>query len=141
MAYIKKRGKKWQAQVSWYDLNNERQYKTKSGFLTKRQAQEWANKMEVAKDDNQIVAKDPAFAEEYEDYTNTYKIPGKATTTQRRYKYSIKVVQNNFGNIKLSKMTRRKYQTFINEYGKTHAKVTVRLLNRYIRAFARDCVE
>ena len=23
MAYIKKRGKKWQAQVSWYDLNNE----------------------------------------------------------------------------------------------------------------------
>ena len=44
MAYIKKRGKKWQAQVSWYDLNNERQYKTKGGFLTKRQAQEWANK-------------------------------------------------------------------------------------------------
>ncbi len=140
MAYIKKRGKKWQAQVSWYDLNNERQYKTKGGFLTKRQAQEWANKMEVAKDDNQIVAKDPTFAEEYEDYTNTYKIPGKATTTQRRYKYSIEVVKNNFGNIKLSKMTRRKYQTFINEYGKTHAKVTVRLLNRYIKAFARDCV-
>ncbi|WP_425324841.1 Arm DNA-binding domain-containing protein [Lactobacillus kefiranofaciens] len=101
MAYIKKRGKKWQAQVSWYDLNNERQYKTKGGFLTKRQAQEWANKMEVAKDDNQIVAKDPTFAEEYEDYTNTYKIPGKATTTQRRYKYSIKVVKNNFGNISI----------------------------------------
>lgn len=140
MAYIKKRGKTWQAQVSWYDLDNERQYKTKGGFLTKRQAQEWANKMEVAKDDNQIVAKDPTFAEAYEDYTNTYKIPGKATTTQRRYRYSITVIKENFGKTKLSKMNRRKYQVFMNEYGKDHAKTTVRLLNRYIKAFARDCV-
>ena len=71
MAYIRKRGKSWQAQVSWYDLNNERRYKTKSGFATKRQAQKWANEMEVAKSDNQIVDKDPIFAKEYSDYVNT----------------------------------------------------------------------
>ncbi|MBW8038165.1 hypothetical protein E0700_08555 [Lactobacillus helveticus] len=73
MAYIKKRGKKWQAQVSWYDMHNDRQYKTKSGFLTKRQAQEWANKMEVAKDEQHISNRDPIFAEYFKDWYTTYK--------------------------------------------------------------------
>ena len=140
MAYIRKRGKSWQAQVSWYDLNNERRYKTKSGFATKRQAQKWANEMEVAKSDNQIVDKDPIFAQEYSDYVNTYKIQGKAKTTERRYLYSVKVIENYFGKVKLSKVTRHMYQSFINEYGKDHSKNTMRLINRYIKAFARDCM-
>ena len=44
MAYIKKRGKTWSVQISWYS-NDERKYKTKSGFATKRDAQKWANEM------------------------------------------------------------------------------------------------
>ena len=53
MAYIKKRGKTWSVQISWYS-NDERKYKTKSGFATKRDAQKWANEMEVAKDEENI---------------------------------------------------------------------------------------
>nr|WP_323848308.1 hypothetical protein [Lactobacillus sp. B4007] len=30
MAYIKKHGNSWQAQVSWYDTDNTRKYKTKN---------------------------------------------------------------------------------------------------------------
>ena len=41
LAYIKKRGNSWQAQVSWYDTDNTRKYKTKSGFTTKMQAKKW----------------------------------------------------------------------------------------------------
>ena len=63
MAYFKKRGTKWQAQISWYDSDNKRQYKTKSGFDTKRQAQKWTNEIEVAKDNNQITKNDSIFAE------------------------------------------------------------------------------
>lgn len=141
MAYFTKLpSKNWRAQISWYDADGKRRYKSKAGFATKRQAQEWANKMEVAKDDNQITYKDPTFAEAYEDYVNTYKIPGKASTTKRRYLYSITVVSKYFGKTKLSKVNRRLYQTFITEYGKDHAKNTVRMLNRYIKAFARDCI-
>ena len=141
MAYFTKLpSKKWRAQISWYDADGKRRYKSKAGFSTKRQAQEWANKMEVAKDDNQITDKNPTFAQAYEDYTNTYKIPGKAATTQRRYKYSIKVITDYFGKTKLNKVNRYRYQTFINEYGEKHAKNTVRMLNRYIKAFARDSV-
>lgn len=38
VAYFKKSGTKWQAQISWYDSDNKRQHKTKSGFDTKPQA-------------------------------------------------------------------------------------------------------
>lgn len=141
MAYFTKLpSKNWRAQISWYDADGKRRYKSKAGFPTKRQAQEWANKMEVAKDDNQITDKNPTFAKAYEDYTNTYKIPGKAASTQRRYRYSIKVINDYFGKTKLNKINRYRYQTFINDYGKDHAKNTVRMLNRYIKAFARDSV-
>ena len=50
MAYFTKLpSKNWRAQISWYDADGKRRYKSKAGFATKRQAQEWANKMEVAK--------------------------------------------------------------------------------------------
>ena len=62
MARIRKRGKKWSAEISWY-VNDERQYKSKGGFLTKRDAQKWAHETEVAKDDENISNKDPIFAE------------------------------------------------------------------------------
>ncbi len=140
MAHFEKRGATWRAQVSWYDDQGKRRFKTKQGFLTKSAARKWANEMEVAKDDNRISDQNPTFAQAYEEYTNTYKIPGKATTTQRRYNYSITIVKNYFGNVKLTKMNRQRYQSFLNNYGKNHAKTTVRLLNRYIKAFVHDCL-
>lgn len=83
MARIRKRGKKWTAEVSWY-INNERQYKSKGGFETKRDAQKWANEMEVAKDDEQISNKDPIFAEYFKIWYETFKITGKSNNTKRR---------------------------------------------------------
>ena len=82
MARIRKRGKKWTAEVSWY-INNERQYKSKGGFETKRDAQKWANEMEVAKDDEQISNKDPIFAEYFKIWYETFKITGKSNNTKR----------------------------------------------------------
>lgn len=86
MAYIQKRGNSWQAQISWYDLQNKRRYKTKSGFLTKTAAKKWANEMEVAKQDSQISDQDPIFADYFKSWYETYKTPGKSNSTKRRYK-------------------------------------------------------
>ena len=41
MAYYCKRGKTWQARVSWYE-DGKRKYKTKSGFSTKALAKKWS---------------------------------------------------------------------------------------------------
>lgn len=49
MAYIQKRGNSWQAQISWYDLQNKRRYKTKSVFLTKTAAKKWKWQNKIAK--------------------------------------------------------------------------------------------
>lgn len=140
MAYIKKRGKKWQAQVSWYDLHNERKYKTKGGFDTKRQAQEWANQMEVAKANDHISNRDPVFADYFKDWYTTYKIPGKTQTTVTRYNVIYKKLSQTFGQAKLSKITRHDYQVFITDYGKTHAKDTVYKTNGSIRSCVKDAI-
>ena len=139
MARIRKRGKKWTAEVSWY-INNERQYKSKGGFETKRDAQKWANEMEVAKDDEQISNKDPIFAEYFKIWYETFKIIGKSNNTKRRYARIYDLIKLNFPDVKISKMNRLKYQKFINDYGSTHAKDTVKKTHGSIRSCVKDAI-
>lgn len=140
MAYLQKRGKSWQAQVSWIDVDGKRKYKTKSGFTTKRQAQTWANEMEVAKSNQQISNQDPIFADYFKDWYETYKAPGKSNNTQNRYKHIYELIKSVFGRTKLSRMNRRTYQQFMNDYGKTHVKSTVYKTNGTIRSCAKDAM-
>lgn len=95
MARIRKRGKKWTAEVSWY-INNERQYKSKGGFETKRDAQKCANEMEIAKDDEQISNKDPIFAEYFKTWYEAYRTTGKSKNTKNRYAYLQKLLKKIF---------------------------------------------
>lgn len=139
MAYIKKRGKTWSVQISWYS-NDERKYKTKSGFSTKRDAQKWANEMEVAKDEENISNQDPIFAEYFKTWYETYKTPGKSGNTKRRYRIIYDLLTKNFPNIKISKINRLKYQKFMNDYGATHAKDTVKKTHGSIRSCAKDAI-
>lgn len=140
MAYLQKRGKSWQAQISWIDVDGKRKYKTKSGFATKRQAQTWANEMEVAKDSQKISDKDPIFAEYFKEWYETYRTPGKTKTTITRYGVLYKKIKKYFGKTKLSKITRYHYQNFMNDYGKKHAKDTVYKTNGTIKACIADAV-
>lgn len=140
MAHLEKRGDKWRAQVSWYDNLGKRRFKVKSGFSTKLQARKWANEIEVAKDQNLISNQDPVFADYFKDWYLRYKAPGKTHGTVSRYAHIYDIIKENFGNIKLSKMTRAKYQDFLNIYGKTHAKDTVQKTNGSIRSCIKDAM-
>lgn len=82
--------------------------------------------MEVAKDDEQISNKDPIFAEYFKIWYETFKIIGKSNNTKRRYARIYDLIKLNFPDIKISKMNRLKYQKFINSYGSTHVKDTVK---------------
>lgn len=139
MARIRKRGKKWTAEVSWY-INNERQYKSKGGFETKRDAQKWANEMEVAKDEDSISNQDPIFAEYYKSWYEAYRIAGKSKNTINRYKHLYKILKSYFGNSKISSINRLKYQEFMNYYGEKHAKDSVKKIHGYIRTCAKDAI-
>lgn len=140
MAHFEKRGNSWRAQVSWYDEFGKRKFKVKSGFGTKLEARKWANEIEVAKDQNLLSNQDPIFAEYFKEWYLRYKAPGKTQGTIRRYAHIYDIIKDNFGNVKLSKMTRAKYQDFLNIYGKTHAKDTVQKTNGSISSCVKDAV-
>lgn len=126
MAYFKKHGTKWQAQISWYDSDNKRRHKTKSGFDTKPQALKWANEIEVTKYNNQITNKDPIFAEYFLEWANTYKKTGTSNNIKNRYNTIYKLLLDYFGKLKVTKITKLKYQEFINYYGKDRVKDTAK---------------
>lgn len=138
--YIKKRGDKWFVQISWYDAQGKRHYKTKQGFLTKTQARKWGTEMEAAKNDNQISDQDPIFAEYFKDWYETYKTPSTSGRTKERYKVIYDFLTKYFGKTKISKITRHKYQTFMNQYGEDHVKGTVYKTNGSIRSCVKDAV-
>ena len=140
MAYFKKSGTKWQAQISWYDSDNKRQHKTKSGFDTKPQALKWANEIEVTKYNNQITNKDPIFAEYFLEWANTYKKTGTSNNIKNRYKTIYKLLLDYFGKLKVTKITKLKYQEFINYYGKDRVKDTVKKTDGSIRSCVKDAI-
>lgn len=140
MAYFKKRGTVWQAQISWYDANDRRRYKTKSGFRTKRQAAEWAHQMEVAKDDNTITNNNPTFVNYYRDWAETYRIPNHSQSTKKRYEILYRDLKEYFGSKKLNHITHKQYQLFINAYGKRHVRSTVQKTDGTIRSCVQDAI-
>ncbi|MBA1395366.1 site-specific integrase, partial [Lactobacillus sp. XV13L] len=83
---------------------------------------------------------DPVFADYFKDWYLRYKAPSKSNNTKSRYAHIYTLLKDSFGNTKLSKMTRAKYQDFLNEYGKTHAKDTVQKTNGTIRSCVKDAV-
>lgn len=140
MPYIEKRNGKWRAKVSWNDVDGKRHTKSKQGFDTKRQAMQWASEMEVAKGKNQISHQDPTFADYFLDWANTYKIPNTSANTQNRYRHVHGRIVDYFGQVKLSKVTRRQYQQFINEYGADHSKSTMQKVHGTIRSCVSDAM-
>lgn len=137
MASIKKRGSVWQARVTWY-TQGKRNYKSKSGFKTKAEARAWANKYEVQKDNHQITKLDPAFADYFSEWAKTYRKPGKTTTSIQRYDQIEAHLKKYFGKQKISTITHRQYQKFINEYGASKAKSTVQKNHGTIKACVED---
>ena len=140
MAVYDKRAKGWRARISWYDSQGKRHYKSKQGFRSKRQAQAWARQMEQAKDTNRISSHDPAFADYFLDWAQTYKVPNTSRNTQNRYRHVHGRIVAYFGQTKLSKITRRSYQEFINQYGANHSRSTMQKVHGTIRSCVSDAV-
>lgn len=140
MANFMKRGKKWQARITWRDENGRLHQKNKSGFDTKQQAKQYAIKLEKERLDGINIENDPTFVDYFDDWFKTYKKAHITPVTARHYTWTQKRIKEYFKNKKLKKITRRNYQQFINWYGKDHAPQSVKKLNSQCRACVRSAV-
>lgn len=140
MASITKLNGKWRVRVSWYDDQGQRHFKTKAGFSTKIEANQWARAIEVQKNDGSISDKNISLADYYKEWFQTYKENKVSDVTANRYKIIYRELVKHFGNTKLEKINRRRYQLFINEFGSTHAPDTVKKTNSIIRACVKSAI-
>ena len=144
---IYKRGKTWTVQVSWYvpSLKNKsgkkREYKTKSGFRTKAEAQKWEAEQLVAKSKNKITNQNPIFVKYYWKWAKTFRIPGKTKNTEKRYTYIKHVIKKEFGATRINQINRARYQQFINKYGSKHSKNTVKETVGILKACVNDAMD
>lgn len=137
MANFMKRGKKWQARVSWRDSNGQLHQKSKSGFETKQQARQYAAKLIAQKNDGIEVLEDPTFHDYYIDWYRTYKENSISDNTKRHYKLVGNLIKKFFKKEKIKKIKRQRYQQFINWYGDNHAPESV----KKVRTITRACVK
>lgn len=140
MAYIKKqKNGKWLARVSWRDGEKLKQ-KSKATFKTKIEANRWANSFLNDVYTGKAVIDDISFYNYFVDWFETYKKPRLSKVTITRYEIIARLIKEEFGNKKLSKIKRRDYQRFINKFGSTHAPDTVKKTNSIIRSYVKSAI-
>lgn len=140
MANFMKRGKKWQARITWRDSNGKLHQKSKSGFDTKQQAKQYAVKLESQKMSGTNIEENPTLAEYYDNWHRIYKKPLISSSTDRHYTFVKNIIDDYFKDKKLKKITRSSYQKFINQYGANHAPETVKKINTIFRACIRSAI-
>ena len=137
MANFMKRGKKWQARITWRDSNGKLHQKSKGGFDTKQQAKQYAVKLEAQKHEGMEILQDPTFHDYYEQWYKTYKENSVSDNTKRHYKLVGKLIEKFFKKEKIKKIKRQRYQQFINWYGEDHAPESV----KKVRTITHACVK
>lgn len=150
MANIKKTDNgTWRVRVSYTDHFGKRKWKTKSGFATKRSAQDYATTLEYDYvQGGDLENKDISFISYLIKWYQTFREPNLSDATKDKYIYTIKVAQGYFGNQSISDIKVTDYQEFLNFYGKgdgtpanpPHAKATAAKINGHIKAAVKNAV-
>lgn len=141
MASIVKRNKTWQVRISYQDQNNEHKVALKGGFATKKEASVFAAQAEVKKSTGKLIIPEPQlFSDYFEEWFETYKRSAIRERTVATYRQAINALKTYLPDETLEDMTKRKYQQFLNVYGKNRAKSTVSKMNSLYHAAIRDGV-
>ena len=144
--YLDKNGR-YYVNKSWTDSGGKRHFKTKRGFKTKKDGQIYEAKLLLQKSDRVYKSANPLFSSYFHEWVKTYKGElGKKTNavrpnTLREYLLDEKRIAVGLDQLKIKDITRFHYQNFINEFGQSHAQITVKKLNNHIRACVRYAIE
>ena len=77
----------------------------------------------------------------FKTWIETYKEPVVAQATYMKYLNTLKQIRKYFGEIPISQITATTYQQTLNEYSKTHSKLTVSCFHKQIHACLLDAVD
>lgn len=118
--------------------NGKRAFATKQGFRTKKEASLWAAERESGKvNDHQNTYSNYLLSEYFEEWFTTYK-SDRSSATLYQYESTLKVIKDYLPDIYLNDFTRQKFQTFINDFGKNHARETVSKRKNHIAQSLKD---
>lgn len=140
MASFTKRNGKWQARISWHDENGKLHQKAKSGFATKAQARDYATKLENELLNGIDISINPAFADYFKTWYETYRLPKISKATASGYVFAYRVLVDHFGTMRIKQIKRSTYQAFLNDYGKNHSLGTMRDLTSKIKSCVKSAI-
>lgn len=146
MAISKTPAGTYKAIFSYTDDDGERQRPSRT-FKRKFDAQAWLLKMQSARAQGRVHAA-TKFDWYYRHYLKTKKHIDDPTNvrairpaTKKNWMAALGAFNDYFGDqITIDKITKDKYQTFINDYGKTHKYSTVRLVHTKLKAVLDEAV-
>lgn len=141
MAEIKKKGKVWTYRIWYRDEDGKRRSINKSGFRTRPDAIEAASKLETERNHGAKLDKSKIpFASYYKWWIDDTKIGNFSRGTENRYRHTLKLIRDEFGETPLRQINRRIYQKFLNSYAKDHSEASVQKVNSYIRSMVTDAM-
>ncbi|QBO37236.1 site-specific integrase [Periweissella cryptocerci] len=140
MASLYKRGKTWTAVVSVVE-DGKRNRLTKSGFKTKKDAEQYAYDLESQKHfGKRLTASEITFAAYFKNWYTHYKQGQVRPSTLRMYTTFENTVKNLFGDTTLKELNAKLLQAKISEYSLSHSKNTMKMLVNAIRTSLKDAV-
>lgn len=140
MASITKRGKTWQYSISRY-IDGKPKPLRKGGFRTKKECVDEAFYVEEELRRGFVRKRtDISLAAYFGEWLEVYH-SHQHRTTYERYKNTYMNLEKYFGNKPLQSITKREYQQFLYELGKSWARSTVKKLNMHVRDCVRDAID
>lgn len=140
MAQIIKKGPSYMVRITWYDADGKQHKKSKSGFKTKVQARQYANKMELQKSTSGIsMDARTRFPEYFKNWFNLYKRSNITERTALTYHQVYNVLKKHL-DVPIESIDRKRYRQFMVEFGSNHAKSTVSKFNSLIHACVKDAM-
>lgn len=133
---ITKRGSKWQ-----YDFRYDGERFRGGGYSSKRDAQYAGNEKYNQLSSNIRLDRELTFADYFKKWIETNRYHTVTPKTYKSYKSAlIHIEDHSIGSVRLKDTTRHKFQEFINEYAKSHAKETIKKFKGYCNACFESAV-
>lgn len=138
---ISKVGSTWQVRVSFKDSQGKYKRKNKGGFKTKREALAWEADQDHDKYHGKMNIKEGLFSELYWSWYETFKEPHLETNSKSTYKQGLNLLNKYFPGVNITEVNASMFQRAINDYGKTHAMITVSKVKNVIQQFVIYAVD
>lgn len=140
MASYVKRGKTWQYTIS-HTVKGKSKVIRKGGFASKAEAKVAATEIEVGLNKGITPHLKPEpFDEYFKEWLDLFKT-NISNNTLARYLNTYNTLKEYFKGDSIQEVDKRKWQGFLNQYGKKRAKDTVRKLNTHVRSCVREAID